>query len=621
MKARDGLTILMWRWILQIQIRQKESGRLLKAKVETDQSNFSAIHCIFRWTYSCVQPKTWLLFGLMVFGNWNFAVSQKIDAFSEITIDSLLKSTHDNVKLDAPRKSQIADSLFQVSSQLRLPCQQTHSKIEQSFSLDEMGLADSALVQLLWANTTLKPQCGPELKWMLYCGLTNVYLTLGEYGKVDSLANIAQLQWHASDSEPKWYFSILTNSAIATASNGDPDNSIKLLFKILSEARQVKDQKFIQKTLINIATVKGIMEDSDSAYHYLMLAAANMDSTSDVDAYMVLQQNLAIMDINEGRFALAKSRLDTVDALAAKFNNLEIRANILFNRAYIAEDQKDFKNAYGFLHGYIILHDSLLNQERVKAVTEMQEKYESEKKARQIQKLELENLDAALQNERVRTARNRYIFLGGGLFLLAIGIYSRLHFVRKSKKAIQHEKDISEGLLLNILPASVADELKIKGHADAQHFELATILFSDFKDFTNIASELTPSELVTEINICFRAFDEIMVRLGIEKIKTIGDAYMAAGAIPGTNTAKPDDVVQAGLDMQEFIIARAKERTAQDLPAFEMRIGIHSGPVVAGIVGVKNSNTISGAIQSTLPAGWKQTVRSTGSISQTRPIS
>jgi class 3 adenylate cyclase len=161
-----------------------------------------------------------------------------------------------------------------------------------------------------------------------------------------------------------------------------------------------------------------------------------------------------------------------------------------------------------------------------------------------------------------------------------------LEYVRRSRAAIRKEKEISEGLLLNILPAAVADELKTKGHADAHYFDDITILFSDFQGFTTISETMTPSQLVSEINICFKTFDDITTRYGIEKIKTIGDSYMAAGGL-NQETSSTKSAILAALDMQEFIQARKAELDAQGLPSFGMRLGIHTGPVVAGVVGVK----------------------------------
>ncbi|MBL7811563.1 MAG: adenylate/guanylate cyclase domain-containing protein [Bacteroidetes bacterium] len=152
---------------------------------------------------------------------------------------------------------------------------------------------------------------------------------------------------------------------------------------------------------------------------------------------------------------------------------------------------------------------------------------------------------------------------------------------------IEKEKEISDNLLLNILPAEVADELKAKGRTDAKQFEKVTVLFTDFKDFTKLSEKMTAKELVEEINDCFIAFDKIVESYGIEKIKTIGDSYMCAGGLPVTNTTHAEDVVNAGLEMLKYISNRIIERTNSGKEPFQIRIGIHTGPVVAGIVGIK----------------------------------
>ncbi len=152
-------------------------------------------------------------------------------------------------------------------------------------------------------------------------------------------------------------------------------------------------------------------------------------------------------------------------------------------------------------------------------------------------------------------------------------------------RELSREKDRSEQLLNNILPLNVAAELKQKGQAEARQFEQVTVLFSDFKDFTKVSEHMSATDLVEELNVCFNAFDRIMEKYGIEKIKTIGDAYMAAGGVPDPGSGSPADVVHAGLEMQRIMAERQNERAAQGLPGFHMRVGIHTGPVVAGIVG------------------------------------
>ncbi len=159
--------------------------------------------------------------------------------------------------------------------------------------------------------------------------------------------------------------------------------------------------------------------------------------------------------------------------------------------------------------------------------------------------------------------------------------------VKQRTAQLSAEKERSDELLLNILPHEVAEELKRTGAAEARHFDEATVMFTDFKGFTALSEQVSPAELLEELNACFKAFDDIIGAHGIEKIKTIGDAYMAAGGLPDPGNSRPVDVVHAALEMQTFMQKRRTEREAAGLPAFEMRVGIHTGPVVAGIVGVK----------------------------------
>ncbi|MCB0705975.1 MAG: hypothetical protein KDC34_11720 [Saprospiraceae bacterium] len=185
------------------------------------------------------------------------------------------------------------------------------------------------------------------------------------------------------------------------------------------------------------------------------------------------------------------------------------------------------------------------------------------------------------------------------LLAIAFGFFRyRIYTIRKRERyleeqvtlrttELEEEKQKSDDLLLNILPAETADELKATGTAKAQRFDSVTVMFSDFIGFTAIAEKLEPEELVKEIDYCFRAFDEIMEIYGIEKIKTIGDAYMCVGGLPGSSSEAAAQVVKAALEMQAFMAAIAMERELAGRPHFEARIGIHTGPVVAGIVGIK----------------------------------
>lgn len=164
-------------------------------------------------------------------------------------------------------------------------------------------------------------------------------------------------------------------------------------------------------------------------------------------------------------------------------------------------------------------------------------------------------------------------------------LHNRNEEIEAQRDAIEVEKDKSDQLLLNILPYETAQELKDKGAATPQHYTQVSVLFTDFKGFTKLAEKLTPKEVIAELNHCFTAFDDICKKHNIEKIKTIGDAYMAAGGIPVANDTNPVDAVNAGLEMQAFMAQWKREKERQGLPVWELRLGVHTGEIVAGVVG------------------------------------
>ncbi len=146
------------------------------------------------------------------------------------------------------------------------------------------------------------------------------------------------------------------------------------------------------------------------------------------------------------------------------------------------------------------------------------------------------------------------------------------------------QKRRSDDLLLNILPAEVAEELKETGSASAKLFDNVTVLFTDFVNFTTASERMTPQKLIDELDTCFKAFDAITTKYKIEKIKTIGDSYLAVAGLPSSDPAHALQAVSAAMDITAFMQHRVAKLGDQ---TFEIRIGIHTGSVVAGIVGVK----------------------------------
>ncbi len=174
---------------------------------------------------------------------------------------------------------------------------------------------------------------------------------------------------------------------------------------------------------------------------------------------------------------------------------------------------------------------------------------------------------------------------------MAISIENALFYnelenkVKERTNELQVEKKKSDDLLLNILPEDVANELKQTGRTKPRSYEIATVMFTDFENFTSKSETLTPEELVNLIDTCFTKFDEIISKHKMEKIKTIGDAYLCVSGVPDTTSHNAINAVEAAIEILEAIKAF---RTGPDGDNyFDIRIGIHTGPLVAGVVGDK----------------------------------
>lgn len=160
------------------------------------------------------------------------------------------------------------------------------------------------------------------------------------------------------------------------------------------------------------------------------------------------------------------------------------------------------------------------------------------------------------------------------------------HKLAGLNRELEAEAARSDRLLLNILPARVAAELKRAGKVAAELHENVTVMFTDFTAFTRVAENYTPQELVRQLNECFSAFDSIVGRHGLEKLKTIGDGYLCVGGLSEPDPAALDETVAAALEIRDYCLERKTEQEAGGRSYWGVRIGIHVGPVVAGVVGV-----------------------------------
>lgn len=380
----------------------------------------------------------------------------------------------------------------------------------------------------------------------------------------------------------------LGNIGVVHGEQGDTARALEYFEKSLAIREAIGDQNGIAVNLNNIGVIHGALGNFSRAMQNHQKSLVMREELGDKSGISMSLNNIGHLYKTQGMNGPALSYCQKGLALAEELAawDLQKEACKCLYDTYKAQGKGE--EALVYLEKLRLVEDSINAQETSKKLEQME--FAKVILQDSIAKAEEARVVQEAHNEEMRgQERTRNIAIAGGVvvLLLAGGIYTRLRYVRRSKAVLQLEKDRSEDLLLNILPADIAAELKEKGRADARDFDRVSILFTDFKGFTAASEKLSAQELVSEINACFEAFDGIMGKYGIEKIKTIGDAYMAAGGLPVPKEHSAKNTVLAALEMQAFIADRKVERDAQGLPYFEMRVGIHTGPVVAGIVGVK----------------------------------
>lgn len=404
-----------------------------------------------------------------------------------------------------------------------------------------------------------------------------------------SLAYFEQALESFEDSDLKHQYAITLGNIGLSYSNLDSlDLALDYNFRALSISEEEGDKEVKSVTLGNLG---------DIYYRYEIFE----DALESYNKALTLFEELN--DLTKKSNALAS--LGNIHLKLEDVKKAIDYCNLGLNLAIEIDERGNQMSAYGCLYqGYKDLNqanNSLAYLEKLREVeTQIQDDETSKVLANMeyrrviyldsISKLEEARLiEEAHQAEIREKDRVRDVFIGSTFIfiLIAGGVFNRWRYVNKAKNIIGQERDRSENLLLNILPAEITAELKEKGHAEARNFDNVSILFSDFKDFTKLSAKLSASDLVNEINYCFKGFDAIMEKYGIEKIKTNGDEYMAAGGIPVPQETSTKNTILAALEMQAFIAQRKTENDALGHPAFEMRVGVHTGPVVAGIVGDK----------------------------------
>ena len=402
----------------------------------------------------------------------------------------------------------------------------------------------------------------------LYNNIANVYYTLGEKEKVIEY-DLKALQLYEALNDDAGTAQLFGNIANYYAEERDFSRAMVYYFNALRKENAMGNKNGVTRNMGNIGET------------YLDISKENAGK---------IKPDSLIPAGQAANLKRAVAYLETAVENAKELKQTEylLAFGEILSEAYMRSGKT--KDAFHAFKYYISVRDSVYDVEKYNDALRKELNYEYGKRQDSIAH-QKDITDLKLTEEKIIRKKEK-IFYSCGLALILVFsgfMVNRWRITKLQKQIIEAGKVKSDQLLLNILPGEVAEELKEKGRADAKLFDEVTVMFTDFKNFTQISEKLTPSVLVAEIHDCFKAFDEIISRHNIEKIKTIGDAYMCVGGLPVSNKTHAEDVIRAALEIREYMHNRmnAQKIAKEQSEVFEIRIGIHTGPVVAGIVGVK----------------------------------
>jgi adenylate cyclase len=413
-----------------------------------------------------------------------------------------------------------------------------------------------------------------------YNGIGNVYTDQGNYP--EALKNhFASLKIIEEIGDKKGIAASYNNIGNIYINQGNYSKALKNYFASLKIMEELGDKSGIATNYGNIGIIYNNQGNYPVALKNYFESLKIMEELGDKNGIAFCYINIGEAYTNQKKYNDASAYLNKALTFAKEIGSLDIIEDSYANLATLDSAQGNFNKALEHYKLFITYRDSLENTENTKKTLALQMNYDFDKKQDSLNAIQTKkDLIAANEKNKQRLLRNG--FIGGfAVMLLFAGVF----FIQRNK--IKKGKQKSDELLLNILPSEVAEELKDSGNSKARNFDEATVMFTDFKDFTNISEKMSPEELVKEIDTCFSAFDHIIHKYGIEKIKTIGDAYMCAGGLPDANNSHAEDVVKAALEIRDFMTNHNKEKITRGEFPFEIRIGINTGPVVAGIVGVR----------------------------------
>lgn len=455
--------------------------------------------------------------------------------------------------------------------------------------------------------------------------LNNIAMIYRDWGKYDKAIEYFErsLLIRSNLSDQEGVSTVLNNIGLIYTDWKNYNQAILNFRESLRVERQIGNRDGIATRLNNLGQVYYFQNQNDTALVYFQDALKIYLQTNNKEKIAMCNNNIGKVNVVQGKYKEATtfltSSLDIFNGLGKKREQATVLANLsdiyrildqiplalqlLDSSTHIAlqmnfrkqlqqnylyysgiySDQQNYRKSLEYFKMYSQVKDSIFTDEIIKQLSDFQIRYETEKKENEIQLLrkneEIQNLDLKKQ----KIMRNSMLVVSVLLFTIAVIVYTGLQRKKRDNLLIAGAMAKSDKLLLNILPAGIANDLKEKGKTDPQLFRDVSVCFIDIVNFSKKAAILDPVVLIDELNQIYTGFDNIIENCTCERIKTIGDSYMAVAGLPETDPEHAHNIIRSCIEMLRFI----RKRNSESEHKWEVRIGVHSGEVIAGVVGVK----------------------------------
>ncbi|MFO7744804.1 MAG: adenylate/guanylate cyclase domain-containing protein [Psychroflexus sp.] len=414
----------------------------------------------------------------------------------------------------------------------------------------------------------------------VYSDIGNYSISIDYYEKgISQLRDLIKITTHKTDLEKfeKYMAGALLNAGDVYIKTGDLEKALGYFYESSGLCKKTDYRLGSAYNLGNIGMVYAKQNKPEMAEANLQEAIKILEEEEDYYPIAVYLNYISGIYVDLGQLELAKDYAKRSLDIAKTYDLKNQRSEANLQLAKIYEETDELSQSLFHFKNYISTKDSINNIATIQKLANQRTEFEVS--------LKQSELDFEIQkrkNDKFLT----YGFLGGMLLVsgLAFGLYRRTKFISKTNKLIDEEKKKSDNLLLNILPRDTADELKKSGKVEAKKYESVTVLFTDFEGFTKYAENSPPEKIVESVDMYFSEFDKIMEKYNLEKIKTIGDSYMCAAGLPVRIENHAELMAQAALDIIDFVKKSKQVHAVSDL-RFSIRVGMHTGPVVAGVVG------------------------------------